>query len=226
MAFLSVFLTIDFTFLSSNSLKIPTGGWLPLVVAIVLFLVLTTWIKGRRLLSEYMDERRMLFEDLEKKINAKLVRVEGTAIYLTRSLHGVPQVLLHNLEHNHVLHEQIIVLTIVTTNEPYVDEAHLVKIRAFGESRGFYRVKLYYGFKQNADVRRALELCVQEGLDINPKNASFFIGSEQISFRNKSPMPKWRRALFRFLFHNSSSAIDFFKIPVDRVVELGIRIEL
>ncbi|MEI6336761.1 MAG: potassium transporter Kup, partial [Methylococcaceae bacterium] len=226
IAFLSVFLTIDLTFLSSNSLKIPTGGWLPLVVATVLFLVLTTWIKGRKLLSQYMDARRMLFEDLEETINAKLVRVEGTAIYLTRSLHGVPQVLLHNLEHNHVLHERIIVLTIVTTNEPYVDEAHLVKIRSFGKNRDFYRVKLYYGFKQNADVRRALELCVQQGLDFNPKNASFFIGSEQISFRNKSPMPKWRRGLFRFLFHNSTSAIEFFKIPVERVVELGIRIEL
>ncbi|MDD5631379.1 MAG: potassium transporter Kup [Methylococcales bacterium] len=226
MTFLSVFLTIDLTFLSSNSLKIPTGGWLPLFVATVLFLVLTTWIKGRKLLSEYMDARRMLFEDLEEKINGKLVTVPGTAIYLTRSLHGVPQVLLHNLEHNHVLHKQIIVMTIVTTNEPYVDEAHLVKIRSFGENRNFYRVKLYYGFKQNADVRRALELCIQEGLDINPKNASFFIGSEQLSFRNKSPMPKWRRTLFRFLFHNSTSAIEFFKIPVDRVVELGIRIEL
>jgi len=226
MTFLSVFLTIDLTFLSSNSLKIPTGGWLPLVVATVLFLVLTTWIKGRKLLSEYMDARRMLFEDLEEKINGKLVTVPGTAIYLTRSLHGVPQVLLHNLEHNHVLHEQIIVMTIVTTNEPYVDEAHLVKIRSFGEERNFYRVKLYYGFKQNADVRRALEICAQEGLDINPKNASFFIGSEQLSFRNKSPMPKWRRGLFRFLFHNSTSAIEFFKIPVDRVMELGIRIEL
>jgi KUP system potassium uptake protein len=226
VAFLSTFLTIDSVFLSSNSLKIPTGGWLPLVVGAVLFLVLTTWIKGRALLSQYMDERRVLFEDLEKKINAKLARVEGTAIYLTRSLHGVPQVLLHNLEHNHVLHERIIVLTIVTTNEPYVDESQLVKIRAFGENRDFYRVKLYYGFKQNADVRRALELCVQEGLDIDPKNASFFIGSEQVSFRNKSPMPKWRRALFGFLFHNATSAIEFFKIPVDRVVELGIRIEL
>jgi KUP system potassium uptake protein len=226
VAFLSVFLTIDFTFLSSNSLKIPTGGWLPLVVATVLFLLLTTWIKGRALLSEYMNDRRTLFEDLEEKINGKLARVEGTAIYLTRSLHGVPQVLLHNLEHNHVLHERIIVLTVVTTNEPYVDEAHLVKIRAFGENRNFYRVKLYYGFKQNADVRRALDLCVQEGLDFDPKKASFFIGSEQVSFRNKSPMPKWRRALFRFLFHNSASAIEFFKIPVDRVVELGIRIEL
>ena len=226
ITFLTTFLTIDFLFFSSNSLKIPTGGWLPLVVATVLFLVLTTWIKGRKLLSEYMDARRMLFEDLEEKINDKLVTVPGTAIYLTRSLHGVPQVLMHNIEHNHVLHEQIIVLTIVTTNEPFVDEARLVKIRSFGEKRNFYRVKLYYGFKQTADVRRALELCVQEGLDINPKNTSFFIGSEQLSFRNKSPMPKWRRGLFRFLFHNSTSAIEFFKIPVDRVVELGIRIEL
>ncbi|MDD1614843.1 MAG: KUP/HAK/KT family potassium transporter, partial [Methylococcaceae bacterium] len=226
MAFLSVFLTVDFTFLSSNSVKIPTGGWLPLVVGTVLFLVMTTWIKGRKLLSEYMDERRVLFEDLEEKIKGKLVRVPGTAIYLTRSLHGVPQVLLHNLAHNHVLHERIIVLSIVTTNAPYVDEEHLVKIRAFGENHNFYRVKLYYGFKQNADVRRALELCMREGLDIDPKNTSFFIGSEQVSFRNKSPMPKWRRALFRYLFHNSSSAIEFFKIPVDQVVELGIRIEL
>ncbi|MDD2660139.1 MAG: potassium transporter Kup [Methylococcales bacterium] len=226
VTFLSVFLTVDFIFLSSNSLKIPTGGWLPLIVGAVLFLVMTTWIKGRALLLAYLDEKRVLFEDMEEKMIDELARVPGTAIYLTGSLHGVPQVLLHNLEHNHVLHERIIVLTIVTTNEPYVDETRLVKIRAFGKNQDFFRVKLYYGFKQNADVRRALELCVQEGLDFDPKNASFFIGSEQISFRNKSPMPKWRRALFRYLFHNASSAIEFFKIPVDRVVELGIRIEL
>ena len=224
--FLSAFLTVDMVFISSNSLKIPTGGWLPLVVGAVLFLVLTTWIKGRALLTQYMDERKTLFEDLEEKVSGNLVKVEGTAIYLTRSLHGVPQVLLHNLEHNHVLHERIIVLTIVTTNEPYVREENQVKIRTFGHEKNFFRVKLYYGFKQTADVRRALDLCTKEGLDINPKNASFFIGSEQLSFRNKSPMPKWRRALFRFLFHNSTSAIDFFKIPVDRVIELGIRIEL
>jgi KUP system potassium uptake protein len=227
VTFLSTFLVIDFLFFSSNTVKIPTGGWLPLLVATVLFLLMTTWIKGRALMSDYMEERKMLFEDLEEKVRGKLARVEGTAIYLTRSLHGVPQVLLHNLEHNHVLHEQIIVLSLVTTNEPYVEEEHRVKIRTFGESgNNFYRVKLYYGFKQNADVRRALELCMQQGLDINPKTTSFFIGSERISFRVKSPMPKWRRALFRFLFHNSSSAIEFFKIPADRVVELGIHIEL
>ncbi len=224
IAFLSIFLSVDLAFIFSNSLKIPTGGWLPLVVGTVLFLIMTTWIKGREQLSEYMDEKRVLFEELEDKV--KLIRVPGTAIYLTRSLHGVPQVLLQNLSHNHVLHERIIVLSIVTTNEPYVDENHRLKIRTFGDNQGFYRVKLYYGFKESADVRRALELCVQEGLNIDPKDTTFFIGSESISFRNRNALSKWRRALFSYLFHNSSSAIEFFKIPVDQIMEIGIRIEL
>ena len=226
IAFLSIFLSVDLAFIFSNSLKIPTGGWLPLVVGTVLFLIMTTWIKGREQLSEYMDEKRVLFEELEDKVKVKLIRVPGTAIYLTRSLHGVPQVLLQNLSHNHVLHERIIVLSIVTTNEPYVDENHRLKIRTFGDNQVFYRVKLYYGFKESADVRRALELCVQEGLNIAPKDTTFFIGSESISFRNRNALSKWRRALFSYLFHNSSSAIEFFKIPVDQIMEIGIRIEL
>ena len=225
--FLTIFLTVDFLFLSSNSLKIPTGGWLPLVIGSVLFLLMTTWIKGRAMLAEHMDERRMLFEDLEDKIiSHEAVTAKGSAVYLAKSLHGVPQVFLHNFEHNHVLHEQIIVLTIVTKDEPYVDVAHRIKIRAFGENHNFFRVKLYYGFQQSPDVRQALEQCVKEGLSIDFKKTSFFIGSEKLFFRKKSPMAKWRRPLFRFLFHNASSAIEFFKIPVERVIELGIRIEL
>ncbi len=225
--FLAFFLSIDLVFLSSNCLKIPSGGWLPLVVGLVLYLVMTTWIKGRAMLSEYMTERRVLFEDLEEQLQEhELCTVRGTAIYLTRHVHGVPQVLLYNLRHNHVLHEQIIVLTVVTTDEPYVEEARRVKIRTFGHQRKFYRVKLYYGFQQTQDVRRALKLAVEEGLGINTKFVSFFIGSEKVSFKRKSAMPNWRRALFRFLIHNSSSAIEFFKIPVDQVVEIGIRIEL
>lgn len=227
ISFLSVFMLIDFLFLSSNSLKIPTGGWLPLVVGTVLFLIMTTWIKGKALLAQYLDEKRMLFEELEERIkDHPLATVEGTAIYLARSVHGVPQVLLHNLEHNHVLHEKIVVLTIVTKEEPYVDEAHRLKIRAFGDNGNFFRVKMYFGFQEQQDVRRALQLCCHEGLDIDQKNVSFFIGSERLAFRRKSPMPKWRRSLFRFLTHNSSSAIEYFKIPVERVIELGIRIEL
>ena len=227
ISFLSIFLTFDVLFFFANSLKIPDGGWLPVTVGVVLFLILTTWIKGRALLAEHMDERRVLFEDLEEKIKShQPVVAKGSAIYLAKSVHGVPEVFLHNFEHNHVLHEQIIVLTIVTNDEPYVDVAHRIKIRAFGKNNNFYRIKLYYGFQQSPDVRQALEQCVQEGLKIDYKQTSFFIGSERISFRNKSPMPKWRRPLFRFLFHNASSAIEFFKIPVERVIELGIRIEL
>lgn len=227
ITFLSTFLIIDLLFLSSNSLKIPHGGWLPLVVGTVLFLIMTTWIKGKELLARYLDEKRVLFEEMEERLkNQPLATVPGTAIYMARSVHGVPQVLLHNLEHNHVMHEKIIVLTIVTREEPYVDEAHRVKIRSFGDSGNFYRVKLYFGFQEEQDVRRALQLCCHEGLEIDQKTVSFFIGSERLSFRRKSPMPKWRRSLFSFLTHNSSSAIEYFKIPVERVIELGIRIEL
>ncbi|WP_020483898.1 potassium transporter Kup [Methylomonas sp. MK1] len=227
ITFLSIFLIIDLLFLSSNSLKIPHGGWLPLVVGTVFFLIMTTWIKGKELLARYLDEKRVLFEELDERLKDRpLVTVPGTAIYMARSVHGVPQVLLHNLEHNHVMHEKLIVLTIVTREEPYVDEAHRVKIRMFGDSGGFYRVKLYFGFQEEQDVRRALQLCRHEGLDIDQKTVSFFIGSERLSFRRKSPMPKWRRSLFSFLTHNSTSAIEYFKIPVERVIELGIRIEL
>lgn len=226
MSFLSSFLIIDLTFLLSNSVKIPHGGWLPLLVGAILFAIITTWIKGKQLLSRYLEERRVLFEELDERVHINsLAKVPGTAIYMARSLHGVPQVLLHNLEHNHVRHEKIIVLTIVTKEEPYVDEAHRVKVRSFADG-SFYRVKLYFGFQEEQDVRRAMQLCSHEGLDIDPKTVSFFVGSERLAFRRKSPMPKWRRSLFRFLTHNSTSAIEYFKIPVERVIELGIRVEL
>lgn len=227
ISFLSAFLTFDILYFLSNTLKIPEGGWLPLVVGATLFLMLTTWIKGRELLARNMDEKRVMFEDLEERIQMHmLAKVPGTAIYLAKNLHGVPQVLLHNLEHNHALHEQMIVLTIVTKDEPYVEESQRIKIRTFGEEGNFYRVKMYFGFQEEQDVRRALQLCRHEGLIIDEKTASFFVGNERISFRRRSPMPKWRRALFRFLIHNASSAIGYFKIPVERVIEVGIRIEL
>ncbi|MCK9605372.1 MAG: potassium transporter Kup [Methylomonas sp.] len=227
ISFLSLFLLIDLMFLASNSLKIQTGGWLPLAVASLLFVIMTTWIRGKEMLAKYLEERRVLFEELQEQIKSRpLATVPGTAIYMARSLHGVPQVLLHNLEHNHVMHSKIVVLTIVTKEEPYVDEAHRVKIRSFGDTGNFFRVKLYFGFQEEQDVRRALQLCCHEGLDVDQKTVSFFIGSERLIFRRKNPMPTWQRSLFRFLTHNSASPIAFFKIPVDRVIELGIRVEL
>ena len=225
--FLATFLTVDFLFLFANSLKIPTGGWLPLVIGGVLFLIMTTWIKGRALLAKYADENRVLFEDLEEKVlHHPAVVTQGTAVYLAKTLHGVPQVFLHNFEHNHVLHEQIIVLTIVTKDEPYIDYEHRIKIRNFGKNHNFYRIKFYYGFQQDPDVRQDLALCAKAGIDLDFNNTSFFIGSEQLTFKKRTPLPEWRKSLFLFLFNNAASAIDFFRIPVERVIELGIRIDL
>ena len=225
--FLASFLTLDFLFLFANALKIPTGGWLPLLIGTLLFLIMTTWVKGRTLLSHYMDDNRLLFEEMDEKITGHhIVTVKGTAIYLAKNLHGVPQVFSQNFEHNHVLHEQIIVLTIVTKEEPYVDAEHRMKIRRFGENRDFYRVKFYYGFQQDPDVRKDLELCAQAGINLDFEQTSFFLGSEQITFKKQNSMPEWRRILFLFLFRNASSPIDFLKIPAQRVIQLGTRINL
>ncbi|MEN9756772.1 MAG: hypothetical protein RL755_959 [Pseudomonadota bacterium] len=227
-SFLTLFMMVDSVFLSSNSLKILSGGWLPLVVGGCLFLLMTTWIKGRALLAEAIDEKKVLFEDLEEKIAVReLSTVKGTAVYLARNLHGIPQVLINNLEHNHVVHERIVVLTVVIIEEPYVsrDSQH-IKIKRFGSQGQFYRMKLYFGFKESPDVRHALSLAAKEGLDLTGDDVSFFMGSENISFKNRSKMPVWRRGLFLFLFHNASSSINFFKVPVEKVLELGVRVEL
>jgi KUP system potassium uptake protein len=227
-SFLSLFLLVDFIFLASNSLKIVSGGWLPLIVGVGLFILMTTWIQGRAALAEAIEEKKVLFEELEERMAAhELVTVKGTAIYLARSLHGIPQVLLHNLEHNRVIHERVVVLTIVTTDEPYVDdENQQIKVRTFGSNGQFYRVKLYFGFKESPDIRYALSLAAKRGLDLDMNNVSFFVGNERITFKPRSKMPVWRRGLFLFLFHNASSAISFFRIPVEKVIELGVRIEL
>jgi KUP system potassium uptake protein len=226
--FLGVFALIDTIFLLSNSLKVLSGGWLPIIVGVALFLLMTTWMKGRAVLAEAIDEKKILFEELEEKIAShELVTVKGTAIYLARNLHGVPQVLLHNLEHNHVIHERIVVLTIVTTEEPFIDdENQQIKVKTFGSHNQFYRIKLYFGFKESPDIRYALSLANRKGLDLDMNNVSFFVGNEHITFKPRSKMPEWRQDLFLFLFHNASSAMNFFRIPVERVIELGVRIEL
>ena len=226
--FLIIFFAIDFIFLSSNSLKILSGGWLPLAVGGFLFLLMMTWIRGRAMLSDALENKKVLFEELEAHIaTKKLVTVEGTAIYLTRSLHGIPPVLFNNLQHNHVIHEQVVVLTLVTIEEPYIDdEEKRVKIRTFGTNNQFYRVKFYFGFKETPDIRDALDLAIRKGLKINKEDVSFFVGNEHITFKKSNKMPVWRSNIFLFLFKNAGSAVDFFKIPVDKVIELCVRIEL
>ncbi len=227
-SFLISFFAIDFVFFASNTLKILSGGWLPLAVGGLLFLLMTTWIEGRAFLTAALEEKKVLFEELEERIKTnELVTVKGTAIYLAKTLHGIPQVLLHNLEHNRVIHEKVVVLTVAVTDEPFVDEeSKQLKIRQFGSEGQFYRVKLYFGFKESPDVRYALNLAIRKGLDIDLKEVSFFVGNEHITFKRRNPFPVWKQEIFLFMFKNAGSAIDFFKIPVEKVVELGVRVEL
>ncbi len=226
--FLIGFFTIDFVFLAANSVKILSGGWLPLVIGGLLFLIMKIWIQGRAILADKIHEKRISFEELEEKIQLNdLVTVKGTAIYLTKTLHGVPQVLLNNLEHNHVVHEKVIVLTVTTTHEPFIDKQDKhIKIRRFGNLQQFYRVKLYFGFMENPDVQSALSLAINKELTVDLTDASFFVGNEHPIFKRRSQFPAWKRELFLFLFHNASSAIDFFSLPEEKVVTLGTRLVL
>jgi KUP system potassium uptake protein len=227
--FLITFFSIDFIFLSSNSLKILSGGWLPLAVGSLLFFIMITWVQGRKELGQALDDKKTSFEELEERLKTdEVVTVKGTAIYLAKILHGVPNVLITNLERNHVLHEKVIVLTIVTTEEPFFDETEKqLKIRAFGDQSQFYRVKLYFGFKESQDIIRALQLAANKGLDIDLDDATFFVGSERIAFNKKiSRMSKIRQNIFLFLYKNAGSAAEFFKIPIEKVVELSVRVEL
>jgi KUP system potassium uptake protein len=226
--FLITFLTIDSVFLFANSLKIHTGGWLPLLIGFVLFMIMTTWIKGRDLLINYFDREQLLYEDLEDELkNKEGATVKGTAIYFTKkTIHGVPAIFLYNFEHNHVFHERMIFLSVITKEVPYVSDEDRIQVHSFGLNNNIHRMKMYFGFMQTPDVKAGLKLCANDGIDIDFEETSFFIGSGRISFKKKSPMPRWRRPLFKFLFQNAASVIEFFKIPVTRVIELGIRIEL
>ena len=227
--FLITFFSIDFIFLSSNSLKILSGGWLPLAVGSLLFFIMVTWVQGRKELGQALHDKKTSFEELEERLKTEeFVTVKGTAIYLAKILHGVPNVLITNLERNHVLHEKVIVLTIVTTEEPFFEDTDKqVKIRAFGAQSQFYRVKLYFGFKESQDIMRALHLAANQGLDIDLDDATFFVGSERIAFNKKiSQMSRIRQNIFMFLYKNAGSAAEFFKIPLEKVVELSVRVEL
>ncbi len=220
---LGVLLTIDLTYFSANIVKIPQGGWFPLGIAVISFTVLTTWRRGRQLL---LDEVKRLAVPVEAMINgtADVPRVEGTAVFLVGDNEGAPSALMHNLKHNKVLHERNILLTVVVEKKPHVTQANRVLITDLGH--GFHRVKLYYGFMETPDIPAALELCGQSGLKFNMMDTSFFTSRAVIAIGAKSGMAKWRGRLFLALSKNAMNAADFFKIPANRVIEMGTRVEI
>jgi KUP system potassium uptake protein len=222
---LLVFLTIDLSFFSANAIKLFQGGWFPIVVAIVLFVLLVTWKRGRKLLLERLSPGAIPIEPFIQSVTAHPpTRVPGTAVFLTAASEGVPHALLHNLNHNKVLHERIVLLTVNVSDIPHVPDEDQIEVQSLGPN--FYRVVVHYGFKDEPDVPRALELASAKGLKFRMMETSFFLSRQTLIPKVGPGMALWQEKLFALMSRNASSATTFFKIPANRVVELGTRIEL
>ena len=221
--FISVLLIVDLTYFAANVIKIPQGGWFPLGIAVLSFTVLSTWKRGRKLLFDQIARQSVPMQviiDSADPIN----RVSGTAIFLTTYGEGAPSAMLHNLKHNQVLHERNVLLTVVVEDKPYVTEGNRLLIQDMGKS--FYRVRVFYGFMETPDLPAALESCATRGLPFDMMSTSFFISRALIVTSPKPGMMKWRESLFLALSKNAMNAADFFKIPANRVIEMGTRIEI
>jgi len=221
----SFFLVVELTFLAANVLKIPDGGWFPLVAGTCVFVLMTTWKRGREILAERLQGEAIR---LDSFIDALLIgmptRVQGTAVFMNADPNGVPHALLHNLMHNKVLHERVVLVSVQVFDVPWVPEIDRVEVhRLKGD---FYSVIVQYGFKDEPDIPGALALCADAGLRMEVLDTSFFLGRETLIPRFGAEMSYWRSKLFVAMFRNAGSATAFFKIPSNRVVELGTQIVL
>ena len=220
------FAVIDLAFFGANIIKFFDGGWFPLLLAAVIFLVMMTWKKGRSILTaKIQDETELLEVFLQKAERKKLKRVPGTAIFMNGNATRTPPALLHNIEHNKVLHERVIFVTVKTRPIPYVNADERVKFEIMGN--GFSRMKIYYGYMEDPDVPKILASIPQLGFVFKPEEATYFLGRETIIATKKySGMARWREKVFAILSKNARSATSYFRIPPDRVVELGEQIEI
>jgi KUP system potassium uptake protein len=220
---IAILLIVDTTYFAANALKIPEGGWFPLGIALVSFTVLTTWKRGRELLFAKISQQSVPMQTILDGIG-DMPRVSGTAVFLTPTSKGAPSALLHNLKHNHVLHERNVLLTIVVEDKPYVTKGNRLLIKDMG--RKFYWVRVFYGFMEPPDIPSALEMCATLDLPFDMMTTSFFISRALIVPSPEPGMVDWRENLFMALSKNAMNAADFFKIPTNRVVEMGTQIEI
>ena len=221
---LAVFLIVDFAYFASNLTKVPDGGWFPLVIGIIGFTGLTTWSRGRALMQERLRDSSMPMEVFIKSAAAAATRVPGTAVFMTTSPVGVPQALLHNLKHNKILHERIMILTVVIDEVPYVSDEDRIGVRDLGG--GFYRILVRYGFMQEIDIPAVLKKVENCGPKLKMMETSFFLSRQTLLASDKPGMAIWREHLFSWMMRNAESAMDFFKLPTNRVVELGSQVEI
>ena len=225
IAVTAVFLTIDLALFAANSLKILRGGWLPLGVATIIFTLMTTWKTGRRLVATRLSARAIPIDDFIASILAtRPARVPGTAVFMTAQPTGTPPALAHNLRYNKVLHEHVVILTVTTAHTPHVAAEQQITVDALGH--GLFSVRVHYGFMQDPNVPNALIRARALGLVLDPGDVTYFLGRETIIVSQRKGMAQWRERLFVLMARNAVRATAFFRLPTERVVELGVQVEM
>lgn len=224
-ALIALFLTVDLAFFSANVLKIPDGGWMPLLIGIVIFTLMITWKTGRTLLYKTLKAESMELVPFIQAIGAHPPsRVTGTGMFMTPNPEGVPHALLHNLKHNKVLHDKVVILTVKFEDFPHTSKQERVEVEALPHE--FYRVKVRYGYMDEPDLPRDLILCQEQGLALDTMDTSFFVGKEILIASNRKHMALWRKKIFVGLFRTSETITNQFKLPPNRVVELGAQVKI
>ena len=227
-AFVAFFIVIDLAFMGANLLKLVRGGWVPIAVALAVFALMTTWYKGRKHVQKMLKRSSLPIDlFLDSVAENKPVRVKGTAVFMTSDAEGAPLVLLHHLKHNKMLHEQVVLLSVLPTTVPEIPDSERVQVTALREN--FWRVKARYGFMETPNVPEVLAKCAAEGLIARPLETTYYLGRERLiplpTRESKVRMAGWRKKFFVFMSANSRTATEFFQIPPNRVVELGAQLE-
>jgi KUP system potassium uptake protein len=218
-------LVIDSGFLSSNLLKIPDGGWFPALMGMMIYLLLVTWKKGRALVSRRLSEDSLpLIPFIESVAIAPPHRAMGTAVFMTTTPNILPHALLHNLKHNQVLHEQVVLLTVRTEEVPRVAADKKLEVDLL--DAGFVQVVAHVGYQEDVDIEAILKNCEMRGLHVEPMLTSYFLSRENVIPTDMPGMALWREYLFVWMYKNGARASDFFRIPANRVVELGTQVEI
>ena len=221
----AIFLTVDGAFLGANLLKVVQGGWLPIAVGVMGFTIMTTWKTGRRLMAERMTARSTPLEDfMHAIVTTPPLRVSGTSVFMTAQPGGTPPALAHNLRYNKVLHQHVVVLTVSTAHVPHVPEDEQVEVVSLGHD--VFNVRVQYGFMQNPNVPDALVQARRKGLVMDVEDVTFFLGRETIIVTERHGMAIWREKLFVRMARNAVRATAFFRLPPERVVELGVQVEI
>jgi KUP system potassium uptake protein len=221
---LALFFLVDIAYFAANLTKVPDGGWFPLLIGLIAFTLLTTWARGRKLMIKRMNEAAMPASIFIKSAAGSATRVPGTAVFMTTAPDGIPHALLHNLKHNKVLHERVMLLTVKIEDVPYVEEKKRFELTNLGG--GFFRLIIRYGFMQETDVPAALVKVESCGPEFKMMDTSFFLARQTLLTSDRPGMAIWREKLFAWMLRNAESAMEFFKLPPNRVVELGSQVEI